>query len=335
MSLEASPASEETVHIPLAAARCRRKKSLYRHRAGMSSLSSALEVVDPDAAYAGCTRSQVPLRKGSDVADQTQEPPLWTPWRVAPKSGFEIHNRSGEVGLVQIDAVQFLVTEEFRFSDEGVLTALTDKLVGDGRNPDAARQAVDDARTVTPPRENPSDLASIPRFMRWFENSYGVHTLAAIIHDQLIVEQPNAGALGSDTLSDRFFREMLRSSGVPWLKRWIVWAAVALRTRWAAGGLRRVSVFLWLVLALAGITSFVYAVGSPLFGWPAPLDAWWFALVAVLLPFASAPLWGRQYGASLVAAAAAAWVLPAAVFALLGYFVYEVLESLARRAGLF
>lgn len=245
-----------------------------------------------------------------------------------------MHDQSGEVGLIQIDAEQFIVTEEFRFSDEAVVGALTEKLIRNGRDPDTARRAVDDARTVTPPRENPSDLASIPRFMRWFDNSYGVHTLAAIIHDRLIVEEPNAGALGSDTLSDRFFREMLRSAGVPWLKRWIIWAAVALRTRWAAGGLRRVSVCLWLVLAITGIASSVCAVGSAWFGWSAPFDAWLLAVVAVLLPVASAPLWGRQFGASLMAAAAALWVLPAAAFAVLGYFVYQVLETLARKAGL-
>ncbi len=268
------------------------------------------------------------------MADPAREPQQWTPWRVARHSGFEVRDSSGEVGLVQIDAEQFLVTEEFRFSDEAVLKELTDKLESEGRSPEAARQAVDDARTISPPRENPSDLASIPRFMRWFDNAYGLHTLAAIIHDQLIVEEPNAGALGSDTLSDRFFREMLQSAGVPWLKRWIIWAAVALRTRWAAGGLRRVSVCLWLVLAIIGITSFLYAVGSLCFDWSSPANPWLLLVVAVLLPLASAPLWGRQFGASLVAAVAALWVLPAAVFAAIGYLVYQVLESVARRAGL-
>ena len=60
------------------------------------------------------------------------------------------------------------------------------------------------------------------------------------------------------------------------------------------------SVCLWLVLAITGIASFVYAVGSVWFDWAAPVDAWLLTLVAVLLPFASAPLWGRQFGASLV-----------------------------------
>lgn len=268
------------------------------------------------------------------MTNPVQEPLPWTPWRVAPRSGFEVHDTSGEVGLIQIDAAQFLVTEEFRFTDNAVQKALTDKLESEGRTAAVARRAVEDARTISPPRENPTDLASIPRFMRWFENSYGVHTLAAIIHDQLIVEEPNAGALGSDTLSDRFFREMLGSAGVPWLKRWIIWAAVAIRTRLAAGGMRRASVCLWIVLAIIGIASFVIAVGSLWFGWGHPADIRLLLLVAVLLPFASAPLWGRQFGASLVAAVAALWVLPAAAFALLGYLVYQALESVARKSGL-
>jgi hypothetical protein len=245
-----------------------------------------------------------------------------------------VRDSSGEVGLVQIDAEQFLVTEEFRFSDEAVLKELTDKLESEGRSPEAARQAVDDARTISPPRENPSDLASIPRFIPWFDNAYGLHTLAAIIHDQLIVEEPNAGALGSDTLSDRFFREMLQSAGVPWLKRWIIWAAVALRTGGRPGGFDECR-----CACGSSSRSSVSRHSCTPWGRCASTGArrrnpWRLLVVAVLLPLASAPLWGRQFGASLVAAVAALWVLPAALFAAIGYLVYQVLESVARRAGL-
>jgi hypothetical protein len=266
------------------------------------------------------------------MTDQPQDA-VWVPWCVAPQSGFEVRQTRGEVGLIQIDAQEFLVLDEFRFSDPTVVKELTDQLVGLGWSAEDARRAVDDARTITPQRENPSDLASIPQFMRWFENSYGRHTLAAIIHDQLIGDEPNAGALRSDTLSDHFFREMLGSAGVPWLKRWIIWAAVAMRTRWAAGGLRRASLCLWVVLAVTGISSFVWAAGTVWPGWTSPVSAWVLVLVAVLLPFLSAPLWGRQYGASLVAAAAALWVLPAAVLAVVGFAVYQLLEWVAGRLG--
>ena len=267
----------------------------------------------------------------SDPADAASS---WSPWRVARSSGFEARDPHGEVGLVQIDPSRFLVTKPFRFSDSAVEKMLTDQLVESGKSADDARRAVDDARAFTPTSENPTDMASIPRFMRWFENTYGPHTLAAIIHDQLIVNEPNGGALGSDTLSDRFFREMMRSAGVPWLKRWVMWSAVALRSRWAAGGIRRLSVGIWIVLAVAGIAAFVNGVGAALFDWAHPVASGLLLLIAVLLPFASAPLWGKQYGAGLVAASAALWILPAAAFATLGYVVYQSLEFLAEKVGL-
>lgn len=268
------------------------------------------------------------------MVDSSIEATSWSPWTVAPNSGFEVRDPDGGVGLIQIDAKQFLVTKTFRFSHNDVETMLVDQLVRAGKDPQRARIAVDDARTFTPSTENPTDLASIPRYMRWFESSYGAHTLAAIIHDNLIVDQPNNGALHSDTLSDRFFREMMKTAGVPWLKRWIIWAAVALRSRWAAGGTRRFSVLVWIILATAGIASFVWGAGAALFDWSSPADAWLLLLIALLLPFAAAPLWGKQYGAGLVAAIAALWILPAAAFGGLGYMIYLGLERLARTAGL-
>ncbi len=170
--------------------------------------------------------------------------------------------------------------------------------------------------------------------MRWFEAAYGAHTLAAIIHDDLIVDKPNGGPLEDDTLSDRFFREMMKSAGVPWLKRWIMWSAVALRSRWAVGGIRWLSVLVWIILAAAGITSFVWAVGSASLGWDAPVDTWTLLLFALVLPLVAAFLWGKQYGAGIVAAIAALWILPAAALAGVGYLVYRGLEWAADLVGL-
>jgi hypothetical protein len=213
-------------------------------------------------------------------------------------------------------------------------TGLSTGRLWNGKTQQQAHDAVEDARTFTPTAENPTDLASIPRYMRWFETSYGAHTLAAIIHDDLILDEPNAGPLEDDTLSDRFFREMTKSAGVPWLKRWIMWSAVALRTRWAVGGVRRLSVLVWLLLSATGIISFVWAVGSATFGWDDPVDSWALLVVALVLPFVAAFLWGKQYGASIVAAIAALWILPAAALAGLGYLVYLGLERAADLIGL-
>jgi Protein of unknown function (DUF1353) len=264
---------------------------------------------------------------GSSIEDTS-----WKPWVVAPGSGFEVHDPRGAVGLIQINGSQFLVTQPFRFTDTDVEQRLVDELVSDGKDAQQARSAVDDARSFTP-SENPSDLASIPRFMRWFESSYGAHTLAAVLHDDLIVDEPNGGPLGSDTLSDSFFREMMKAAGVPWLKRWIMWAAVALRSRWAAGGIRRASVVVWIVLSSAGITAFLWAGGSALLDWKGP-GLGVLLSIALLLPFAAAVLWGKQYGAGIVAAAAALWILPAAAFAGIGYLIYLGLERVAKAVGL-
>lgn len=258
----------------------------------------------------------------------------WTPWCVAEDSAFEVRDPLGRVGLLQINKKSFLVVNEFRFSDPDVIQMLTEHLIDDGMTDAEAQAAVDDARTFTPTEENPTDVASIPSYMRWFENSYGDHTLAAIIHDDLIVDAVNGGALGSDTLSDRFFREMMKSAGVPWLKRWVMWTAVALRSRWAAGGARQGSVIVWVLMAAAGIACFIDAVGGALFDWPQPVDTWVLLVIAVALPFASTLLWGKQRGASLIAAVAALWVLPAAVFGVLAWIVYKILEYLASKVGL-
>ena len=268
----------------------------------------------------------------SETRDASGET-VWTPWRVAPESGFEVADPSGSVGIVQFDAKRFLVLNPFRFGDRDIEASLVRELVADGMDETEARRAVDEARTFSPREDNPTDLASIPRFMRWFENPYGKHSLAALIHDELITSEANGGRLGSDTLSDRFFREMMRTSGVPWLKRWIMWSAVALRTRFAAGGLRRWSVILWVALSVLGLGCAFDAAGAWILDWPAPLDPIWLLVIAAVLPILAAGLWGEQWGASLVSAATAFWLVPAAVIAGLGYVVYLALERLASRAG--
>jgi hypothetical protein len=257
----------------------------------------------------------------------------WAPWAVAPASGFEVDDVGGVVGLDQIDDVNFVVTTNFRYVDAGVQAKVTSLLERDGVR-DAPSKVADACRYTTN-TEDRTDIASIPRFMRWFENTYGRHTLAAIIHDRLIRSgEPNAGALGSDTVSDTFFREMMRTSDVPWLERWIMWSAVALRTRWAAGGTRKLTLDLWIALAVSGIAMFVDAVGAWWFGWGSPLDPPVMLAVAAVLPLVAAPLWGRQLGAGLVAAAVALWILPPAILAAIGYVIYRVLEAGARRVGL-
>ena len=106
-----------------------------------------------------------------------------------------------------------------------------------------------------------------------------------------------------------------------------------MRTRWAAGGYRRVTLVVWLLLATTGIAAAVGSVVALVSASGVVFGSSWstLALVAVAMPFASAPLWGRQYGASIVAAGAALWILPPAVLAGAGYVVYRALENLLGR----
>ena len=269
------------------------------------------------------------------MSDATSSGTTWMPWRVAPDSGFEVADPSGSVGIVQIDDRRFLVLHTFRFGDRDVERELVQELLDDGMDETEARLAVDEARTFSPREDNPTDLASIPRFMRWFEDPYGKHSLAALIHDELITAEVNGGRLGSDTLADRFFRDMMRAAGVPWLKRWIMWSAVALRSRFAAGGRRRWSVVAWVVLSVIGLGCAFAAVGTWALDRPAPIEPSWLLLViAAALPIVAAGLWGEQWGASLVFAVTAFWLVPAAAIAGAGYLAYLALERLASRAGL-
>ena len=245
--------------------------------------------------------------------------PVWFPWVVAKSSRFQVADPHGEVCVVQMDATNFEVLTSFRFVGPGALADLRSELTKEGKYTAAEIEKMIDDATTFPAHVERTDLASIPQFMRWFTNTYGVHTLAAIIHDRLIRDSPNSGALGSDTLSDRLFRRMLEAVGVPFFKRWIMWTAVAMRSRWAAKGYRRATLLIWVVLATFGLSLGFYAavtVNPLLF------------LLAAVLPALSAPLWGKQWGASLVAAVAVPWILPAAAVGIVGYVIYTLLETI-------
>lgn len=74
-----------------------------------------------------------------------------------------------------------------------------------------------------------TDFASVPRIFVWFLPRYGRYTLAAILHDYLWRERASTGAMEYID-ADGTFRRAMRELDVPFLRRWIMWAAV----RWAA-----------------------------------------------------------------------------------------------------
>jgi Protein of unknown function (DUF1353) len=86
-----------------------------------------------------------------------------------------------------------------------------------------------------------TDLASVPGFLMWLVPRYGLHTLAAIVHDQLIEEPP----LVNRRTSDRMFRDSLGELNVPWIRRWIMWTGVSLASTWSLSWLGKLRVALW------------------------------------------------------------------------------------------
>jgi hypothetical protein len=250
---------------------------------------------------------------------------LWKPWAVLPDAGFEVLDlhEQGVVALRQVNATDFDVETPFRFRSQTVEDRIVRHLnkVHAFEN-DEQRHDAFQAAAHYEPADGPTDLASIPQFMRWLVNSYGNHTLAAIIHDKLIVNTPNGGQLKSDVVSDRFFREMLEVCGIPFLIRWVVWTGVALRTRWAAGTSKRLKVLIWAVLSVIGMTGAIWLAATDHY-----LAALGFGLGCLLM---AAGLWGRQWGAAVVAAVALPLVVPVAVPALAATGVFVALDKLRK-----
>jgi len=74
-----------------------------------------------------------------------------------------------------------------------------------------------------------TDFASVPRPVTWLVPRFGAYTLAAILHDWLCTDGIRSGVVTSRQ-ADGIFRRVMRESGVPVLRRWMMWAGV----RWGA-----------------------------------------------------------------------------------------------------
>jgi len=262
------------------------------------------------------------------------QPPGWSrAFTVFNPAGQTTPDPRGRIFLEQTGDDSFALQSRLVFTQDTGLTRLVDMGT-------ISRETIDDVTELRPDQLPDTDLGSVPRLFRWLLASYGAHTPAVLIHDRLIGwAEPPDGWL--DTYADRYLRFTLKASGVSWLTRWLMWTAVAFRTRWSAPRNRtaqRIGLGIWCGLALVGIAAAVLAVvgwwsGWPTwpdsFGWSAVLGSWgWPAIVALALPVPASALWGRQVAAGLIAVVCAPWVFPPAIIGAAGYACYWVLDRL-------
>lgn len=201
---------------------------------------------------------------------------------------------------------------------------------------------------LVPARET-TDLASVPWPLWWLIASYGRHTKAALVHDALI--DPSVRIRKEDRVSrreaDRLFLYALKESGfgadrehrrTSWLRRWVMYVAVAIL------GTMRKQAPLRLVVFLAHLGAFVVLLTCFVLGrWVEaawlPLEGWRGLVIVGLAGFLWAfdPCVDTKLGFGLWPAAIFAVVvalpftlllaIPWLVFAA-GDLVYNVLVSI-------
>jgi len=81
------------------------------------------------------------------------------------------------------------------------------------------------SQSFTVPVGTSTDFASVPRAFVWFLPRYGRYTKAAILHDHLWRVAVPARELSLPD-ADGIFRRAMRELEVPFLRRWLMWAAV-------------------------------------------------------------------------------------------------------------
>ncbi len=229
------------------------------------------------------------------------------PWA----SSFEVEgDPQSHIELKQLDGKSFELCSSIIYLGETGLEGSLDEAT------------IDALRSVSPERLPETDLASVPLPLRWLASNYGVHTPAALIHDWMITSGPPVMEGLTPQYADRYFRYMLKDVGVRWLRRWMMWAAVAMRTRWETGARHRIMLIAWIVAALVGLGAFAVGILTTNLA---------LVVVASIAPFVFACLWGRQYGAGLVASINAVWVLPPTLLGMVGYGIYSALEWIISR----
>lgn len=226
--------------------------------------------------------------------------------------GFQNPTGTGpaEVKLHQVEPKRFELLDGFRYTSDGA-----------------------DEYAVSPSALKQTDLASVPFAFRWFVQSYGRHTLPALLHDCLV--RPDCAATtGSSGITreaaDDVFLEAMQVEGVPFFRRHLMWSAVSIHTRFSySGSLARLLTIVWGIVAALGIalvvSGFVRLFDDP--------DGAAIALLVAgsLGPIPGALLWLHRWRAGVWFGYAVVFLLPATLVIYASFLPYRILERIAAR----
>lgn len=205
------------------------------------------------------------------------------------------------ISLQQVSPTDFKLLEGFRYDGQG------------GR------------WEVRPDNLPDTDLASIPRVIGWFANSYGRHTLAALLHDHLVRNGDKLDPKVKRHEADDVFLHALDELGVPFVRARIMWAAVVSATRWKE---RRttLAMALWSLAAAVGCAVLFWSVlaGEPLV-----------FLAGLVAPIPFAALWGRRDFKAGIAGGYSLWFMAIPTIINFVFFViYAGVEQITQRLRL-
>jgi hypothetical protein len=215
-------------------------------------------------------------------------------------------DRPAEVLLRQIDPTHFQLAQPFRFASDDIhLEVLEDDV---------------------------TDLASVPPYLTWLVQRYGPHTLAALLHDSVQPKGDETWADREDGLTsekaDELFRDSMGETGAPVVRRWVMWAAVALRTQvkfspWP----NRVRAVAWaVVFALVGLLVWPGAIAT------GGLDGASLAVLAVLAPVPlSLLVWWSRWRLGLLSGIALVIVVIPVLLVLVVVLAFRGVEWLFER----
>lgn len=196
-----------------------------------------------------------------------------------------------------------------------------------------------------------TDFASVPTLLTWLVPRTGAHLPAALVHDGLVGTQDYLASQEIERVeADLVFRRAMRDSGIPLIRRWLVWSAVSLGTIWSgsaswSGAQRlryRVAAFgsLLVVAALGVIATLDLVDVVAWLPWMGADRGFLLELVgglagAVVVPLVLGLTWGRFAIAGAVTGIALAVLLHVTALLLAVTGAYQLAERVARRTPLF